>query len=376
MDTVLNEIKRLRKGKPLVIDYHNSNRYRLVVEESDGSKTAYYFSTPIYNCKNRKMIDMKFRLNDGTVYAVGSNANTTISQNVLIENADASCKIALPEKGAYISGQKVQCGSHTILPTTNGIAMKCKIKGLESIGFLLEMGQPFLNVRANNKCFALMKERFRPHVVFSCIGSMDATGNIIAPAKLDYQKITDKKYCVTVSATSPLAQYVLWECNLYENKLFQDTTVESMNPSSNNAFGGIGFIGNTSLYGEQWLYTRLDCSRMPEMMDKRINNVILHMPKFNSGAVELSAYRAAARFCSFGSNWSNKIASSAYVSDTLSENGYQSLDLTPLLIHPRTKTVINAEGMILKPKIKGSGFSVIATGDSYLAPQIVEINFR
>ena len=54
MQSVLEEIKKLRNDSPITIDYNNSNRYRLVVEENDESKTAYYFSTPIYNQKTRK----------------------------------------------------------------------------------------------------------------------------------------------------------------------------------------------------------------------------------------------------------------------------------------------------------------------------------
>ena len=79
MRSVLKEISRLRKGKPISVDRHNSNRYRVVVQEDDGSKTAYYFSTPIYNNKTRKMVDAKFKSSDGTIYATGSNANITRS---------------------------------------------------------------------------------------------------------------------------------------------------------------------------------------------------------------------------------------------------------------------------------------------------------
>ena len=44
MHSVLSEITKFRQGKPIVIDYRNSNRYRLVVSEGNGSKTAYYFT--------------------------------------------------------------------------------------------------------------------------------------------------------------------------------------------------------------------------------------------------------------------------------------------------------------------------------------------
>lgn len=376
MQSVLREISKLRNGTPMIIDYHNCNRYRLVVQENNGSKTAYYFSTPIYNQRTRKMVDVKFQSNGGTIYSTGSNANITVSNNVLMENAEGSCTVNLSQKCSMVTPQEVHCSNIALIPTTNGVAFKCGIKVNEKIDFFVEVGQPFLDVRANNKCFALMKERFRPFVIFSCVGCLDVNGNVIAPAKMQYQKLNDNKYQITVSAMSPLAHYILLEGNLYENKLFQDTTVESINPSTNNAFGSVGFIGNSSMYGEQWLYSRLDYSRMTEIMDKRIERVVLHLPKLNQSKVELSAFKVSARFCSFGSNWDNKIAGGAPISDSSSDSGYQSLDFTSLHVDQRTRTITKSEGFILKSKIKGSGFSVIATGDSYLAPQIMEINYR
>ncbi len=77
-----------------------------------------------------------------------------------------------------------------------------------------------------------------------------------------------------------------------------------------------------------------------------------------------------------GCNWRNKIAGGAPVSDSSSDSGYQSVDITSLLVDNRTGSIAKLYGMILKPKVKGSGFAVIATGDSYYAPQILKINFR
>lgn len=376
MHSVLNEITRLRKGAPVVIDYRNSNRYRLVLSESNGTKTAYYFATPIYNRTSRKMIDLRFYSNGGTIFASGSNANITISDNVRMENADGSCIMTLPQKANFISRSELRCGMNVIYPTTNGIAYKGAVKEKDSLTLDIEVNQPFLQVRCNDRCFALMKEKFRPLMVISCIGTLDFSGNVIAPARIEYQKLTDKKYRLTFIPTSPLGHSILFEANLYENKLFQDTTVESKNTSVNNAFGGIGFIGDTDLYGEQWLYSRPDYSRMSEIMDKRIDKVVLHMPKFNKSRVECSAFKVAARFCSFGSNWSNKIVGDVPISDSVSTDGYQSIDITSLLVDKRMRTIQYSEGLILKSKVKGSGFSAIATGDSYFAPQILEVNFR
>lgn len=376
MRSVLEEITKLRKG-PFVIDHHNSNRYRLVVQENDGSKTGYYFSTPIYNYKTRKLVDMKFHLYDDGIYSTGSNVNIIIKENILLKGVEGSCLIELPHRSTYVSPCEVYSNDCMITPTVNGIALKYNVnKDNEKASFYLEVDQTPLSTRANNRYFALMRDDFRPLVVVSCLGSLDEATNVIAPAKIAFQKVSDKKYRIEVAATDPLAQYVLLEVNLYENKLIQDTTVESMNPTTNNAFGGVGFIGNTALCGEQWLYSKIDYSRMPEIMDKRIQKAILHIPKLDQSAVAVSAFRVPVRFCSFGSNWNNKIHGETRISDSVLSADYQSLDVISLLADPHTGMFTQSEGLILKPRIKGQGFSAISTGDNCLSPQIIEINFR
>ena len=95
MNSIIAEISKLRADTSLVIDYKNSNRYRIIAIEPNGSKTAYYFNTPIYNDKTRKLIDMKFHPETNTVYAIGSNADISISNNICIENSEGSCIISL-----------------------------------------------------------------------------------------------------------------------------------------------------------------------------------------------------------------------------------------------------------------------------------------
>jgi len=232
-----------------------------------------------------------------------------------------------------------------------------------------------LEVRANDKYFALMSERFRPFVVFSCIGTSDANGNIISPAKISYQKITDRKYTASVVPCSSLGKSILIEANLYEPKLFQDTTVESKNTKVNNAFGSIGFIGSTKEFGEQWLYSRPDFTKMSELNDKKILRAVLHLPKLNTGAVELTSSKVTARFCSFGSTWDNKITEASAFNDSLITDYYIDLNMMPVLTDKQGR-LQRGEGFILKAKKKNSGFSVVATGDNYFSAQILEVNYR
>ena len=374
MNSITDEIKKLRKGNGIVIDYTNSNRYRIVAIEPDGSKTAYYFSTPIYNQKSRKAIDIKFHTNENTLYAIGSNTNITIANDIRTDNYEGSCIISLSEPVQYISNHELLCGKQRIYPTTNGVAIESFCQDGHGYTLSLEINKPFLDIRANDKYFALMSERFRPFVTVSCIGTLDSNKNIISPAKLTFQKITDRKYTVNISPCSPLGRYVLLEVNLYEPKLFQDTTVESNNPTVNNAFGSIGFLGTTSEFGEQWLYTRPDFSKMTEMNGKKITNAVLHLPNLGNSHIELACTKVSSRFCSFGSTWDNKIAEMGDSNISQIGNGYIDINLTHM-ITDRIGNILKEEGFILRSKKKDCGFLIVPTGDSYLNPQILEINY-
>lgn len=375
MNSILREIYSLRKGSPLVIDYKNSNRYRVVTSESDGSKTAYYFSSPIYNNRTRKAVDMKFYSKEEIAYTTGSNANITISENIRMDNFEGTCVLSFADPISHISENEVICGNKRIYPTTNGVAIRGLCPEGKSFAFSVGISLPFLEVRANDKYFALMSERFRPFMSISCIGTSDADGNVISPAKISYQKISDRRYVITVLPCSSFGKSVLLEANLYEEKLFQDTTVESKNSKANNVFGSIGFIGNTKEFGEQWLYSRPDYTKMSEMNDKKILRAVLHIPKLNRGGIELTASKVVARFCSFGSTWDNKISEASTLDDSQETDHYIDLNMLSVLAD-RQGRLLRGEGFILKAKRRNTGFSVISTGDSCMAPQILEINYR
>lgn len=375
MNPFLGKISMLRNGEPLAIDYKNKNRYRIVASEPDGSRTAYYFTSPIYNIRTKKVLDMKFHSQGNAVSATGSNATISISNSIRMENAEGVCVISISGQITHVSENGVSYGNACIYPTTNGVAICSKCSEREPFVFTIEINKPFLEVRANDKYFALMSERFRPFVAVSCIGTSDANGNIVAPAKVSSQKISDRRYTMTISPCASLGESVLIEANLYETKLFQDTTVESKNAETNNAFGSIGFIGNTKEFGDQWLYSRPDYEKMPELNGKKILRAVFHIPKLNSDAVELTASQVSNRFCSFGSTWNNKIAETSSLDNLQMTEHYVNLNLMSVLTD-RQGRLSRGEGFILKAKRENEGFSVIATGDNYLTPQILEINYR
>lgn len=375
MTSIFSEISRLRKGAPLVLDYQNSNRYRIVSFEPNGSKTAYYFTTPIYNIHTKKIVDMKFSTHGDSICATGSNARIHIKENVNLENSEGYCRISLSKRCTFISDGELECGNERIYPTTNGIAIRSFCLNENPYTFTVEVYKPFMEIRANDKCFALMSEKFRPFVTISCIGTEDEFGNIIAPAKISYQKLSNCQFTITIIPCSTLGKSVLIEMNLYEPKLFQDTTVESKNPKTNNAFGSIAFLGTTNDFGEQWLYSRPDFSKIHELRDKKILHATLYLPKINNNPTQLSAHKVSSRFCSFGSTWLNKIDESVLLSDSQITDHYINLDLTTLF-SDKYGRLFTSDGFILRTQKKDSRFSVIATADNYLAPQILEINYK
>lgn len=375
MVSIIDEIKKLRNKESIIIDYDNTNRYRVVVKEDDGSKTAYYFSAPIYNFKTRKAVDFKFDKKEGAIYYNGSNANITFSKIIRMENAEGYCTVALDNDICFISNQELSCGNDRLFATTNGFMYKALYTKEKAFTLDLEMGIPFIEIRENNKSFSFLTEKFKPFVTISCIGTTNKEGEVISPAKISYQKLTERKYRFTLTPCSPVGEWVLFEINLYERKLMQDTTVESANPYTNNAFGTTAFIGNTAEYGEQWLYSRMELQKLSDLSDKRIIKAVLHLPKYNHTDVELAAFKVASRFCSFGSNWDNKVNFTNSVSDSVMNNNYQDIDIKPLITDELGRLTYS-EGFILKSKVKNSGFSSIATGDSCYSPQICEINYR
>ena len=170
----------------------------------------------------------------------------------------------------------------------------------------------------------------------------------------------------------------LWKfkkTNIQEQKLFQDTTVESKNPQSNNVFGGTAFIGYSNLYGEQWLYSRLTEFVMQDLFDRSIKNVMLYYRVWNPNGLSLIAVELSTRFCSFGSTWNNKKPGTQCICRSETFGNYQRINLTQMMVRNQ-RWIVPFEGWILKSVIKNGGFCVTSTGDDYYAPLILEVTYQ
>lgn len=370
---VLSEVLKLRPSSNLNIDNYNIDRYCIVFNESDGSKTGYFFSTPIYNIRTNKIVDNTFINIENGFLVAGSNALITIFNNICMENEIGKCEIILNKKIHQFTKHELKADDDFICATTNGIVYKAELSNKNTFEFELLVSKPFLTVSSNNQSFVLLEDKLVPFLSVSCIGVADKNDNIISPIKLDYQKIDDNKYKIIISSDNTNGQYMLFEINLYEEKLMLSTTVESRSPKKGKVYGGTSFIGSTLEYGEQQLYSKINFPLLDYLLDQRVHKVIMHYPKLSNDKKPLSASSVLSRFCNSDTNWENKSDASGFLGYPIENGEYLDVDITDIF---KTYSSIFGDGIIIKPKNSNDGYTVISTGNNYWKPQILEIRYE
>lgn len=371
----LETILQFRNYSDFNIGEENDNRFCVTVNEKDGSKTGYYFSTPIYNEFSRKIVDNEFTaVKDGFI-AEGSNSTIKIFDSIQLESRNVFCKIPLDRNVTSSTPIELSLENDRIFLTTNGVLYVADISNKSDFSFELFTNKEFFTTRSNDQCLVLLEDVFTPFISISCLGSLQTSNYNIEPASIEYTKTNNKGYSVRISPYDNRSKYVLFEINIYEQKSIQDTTVESSNPQKNNAYGGLAFVGNSKTYGEQWLYSKIDYYALREIADKKVKKAILHLPKHNCNFYGINVFSLKTRFCSFGSNWENKIESSNFIGFATDHGNYIDIDITKVLLNAQNHDAMFSEGILLKPKHLNNGYTVISTGDNYFKPQIIEVHY-
>ena len=296
----------------------------------------------------------------------------TVHQNrCVFENKEGRIIILLNEVPA-IQGEKNQSQCNVIIaPTLNGIRFLVTGNRLD-LQLKSEIKQE--SIRFHSTCFSVMSEKFKPFLSVASLYAHNENGSF-SPVEMNYHDIGNQTYNISFFHDLKNGSF-LFEVNLYEPKLFQDTTVESLHPDVNNAYGAIGFIGKTKQFGEQWLYSRPDFSKIPDLLPERIKSIFLHIPILGENQENLEVFIPEKRFCSFGSTWNQKINASSKITTSNSHGRYLTIDVTSMFTNRTDHTLVYNEGLILrKPKGKNK-FIAISTGDCYSAPQILEIKFK
>ena len=370
-NTVLREIKYLRGMQDFLIDQRNSNRYRITVMESMGH-TAYCFSTPIYHDDTKKIIHLDFRKTKSGYVFKGASGTVSVCENrCVFENRDGRIVVSLKDTPRIEGSTSTVHSPITLMPTLNGL--RFTVKGSD-LHLTLKAEIKHQNIRFNPSCFAIMQESFIPFFTVSALYATNDNG-VFSPLEMNYREESLQSYRLNLSHSVENATFA-FEMNLYEPKLFQDTTVESRHPDTNNVYGAIGFIGKTNQFGEQWLYSRPDFTKIPDLTSHRIEKALLHIPILNRCTDSLDVYIPQKRFCSFGSTWNKRIPSSEKIIGTNNNGRYMTIDVTSLFTSHIDSTLTYSEGMILKKPKGKNDFIAISTGDCYFAPQILELKFK
>ena len=369
--TVLNEIKYLRGMQSFLIDTRNSNQYRVIVKEKLGH-TAYCFSTPIYNIDTQKITNREFCKTKTGYTFKGTNGTVSIYQNrCVLENKDGRAVLLLNDTPMIQGFQGSERSNIIVAPTLNGI---CFVIDKKNFSCSLSFEAKHERILYNSSCFSIMQEKFKPFLSVSTLYATDGKETFL-PVEIRHIENGPQSYTLDFNHKVPGGTF-MFEMNLYEPKLFQDTTVESMHPDKNNAYGSIGFIGKTKQHGEQWLYSRPDFSKISDLTSSRIDKVLLHIPVLNGSLENVEVYIPEKRFCSFGSTWNKKVNSSGKVASSNNNGRYITIDVTSMFTNRSEQILEYNEGLILKKPKGKNDFIAISTGDCYFSPQILEIKFK
>ena len=368
--TMLDTIRQLRGTGNFKIDIQNSNRHCLLVQANQ-EKTAYCFSSPIYNSVSGRLVNFEFKKNEHEYIHLGTSSRVRINKNnCIFEDSNGKAYITFMEKLSIQVGHQSTLSDISLFPSLNGII--CIVRK-RKIVFRLKTEAITHSIRYHPTCFSVMRDKYKP---FLSIASIFATDKIeeITPVEITYSKISNQEYEIELINNDEGIFY--FEINLYEPKLFQDTTVESLNPNQNNAYGAIAFIGKTNMFGEQWLYSRPDFSKVSDLASEKIEKVFWHIPILNGNTQNVDVYIPQKRFCSFGSTWNKKVNSSTKIASSNNTGRYLTIDVTTMFTSRIKNTLVNNEGLILRKPKEKNNFIAISTGDCYSAPQIMEIKFK
>ncbi len=349
------------------------NRYSVMSQSATGVKSAYYFSTPVFRKSDNKFIKPNFQKCAEYFFYNGSNGTTKIyGDHAVLNNGTVEIHLSWNERKNILmseNGNLLKTQDMVIFPTFNGIAIRQRANKVK----LYIKASKHFDVRSNTKYFAFMKSQFEPVVTFNAMFAENRYRDIFYNTVLRSRKITDTSYEIEITSDSSDAFQLTYDINLYEPKLIQDTTVESKMPKENNAYGNISFLGISNCFGTQLLYSRIDVSKMDLPTDLKIDTVKLHIPYYAVNGNDFRISVPIKRFCSFGSNWNNKIPYSNAVLSGTRNNGYITFDISKYVISKTGKWNPN-EGFVIQSR--GEHFSIIGTGDNYYTPQIIEITFK
>lgn len=366
----LRTVAELHCSSALDVDMQQSNRYCIRLNTPNG-KEAYYFASPIYNAYSRKLVRRLFLQSGSEFRFCGSNCSVTVTgTQISLRQGDRSLTLTFRRQQLWqLRDGHLESADYAVYPTCNGICLGGKV---ETLRFGYSARVSHRSVRISQNCLCWMEQQFKPAVVVSALTAEGAGKNV--PLRVRLEQTSESAGTVFFETTDPVFRRGWLEIDFYEPKLIQDTPVSGRFPKENNAFGPVAWIGKSAFYGTQWLYTRLDVSKIQELRSAHIREMKLYLPRLSGGTAAPELYGLTARFCSFGSNWDNKVGQAEGGQAVTVTPHYLCLDLTRFYTNRARLT--ESVGTVLTPsRTWEPGCHTVATGDCTAMPPILCVKY-
>lgn len=371
-ESPLETVFYLNKTSVLDVDDNQLNRYCILLNSNQG-KEAYYFSTAIYNEYDLTLVKRQFYKENQIYKFTGSNCTVNVTPYQISLNRDnRKMFIKLEEPMDWRLNNGILISSDfTVIPTYNGISIKGDIKKMT---FNVKINFEYENIREAHNCVCFMETFYKPIAVFSGLYCIDCMKKY-KPINIQLHKTSEKIFNVSLYTEDVFCNECVCEINFYESKLIQDTAVSSKHNEENNAFSPVAFIGQTDLYGTQWLYSKLDFTKLFDLKNKNIYEIKLYIPYLYPQNAKINVCELTNRFCSLGTNWNNKIVDDSRKTLISFDKKYICIDLKDSCI--RTNELWESFGMLIKLiDNQLSDYLLVSTGDSYTTPSVLYVKYK
>lgn len=368
-------IKQIRKETNLDISDNKVCRHCIDIREKD-AMVSYLFSLPVRREKDGVLCETYWGKRGKTWEAEGAMFDVRIKvscDKIILSQPRKSYTLILPCQQSWKErDNELYSENMRISLNPNGVTMSCNITD-KSIKMQLQTDRPIYEVRGNGRYFAFMSQRFKPGATISAL-YFKGKGDTFYPVKLSYDKVDIDKYELEWEFLGESQGEFVFEYNLYEEKLFQDTTVSEAFIWENNVFGTTAFLGRSKTLGEERLYIKPRFDLLNQYRSCDIQSILLLIPKIAKDCPEIEAYRMDKRFCSFGSNWGNKVPHSRYCIPVTQDADNIVLDLTECMVENGKLKFFY--GILIKCVEQTMSYGVVATGDCLSFPIILEVRYK
>ena len=364
---ILSQIAQIRgEAAPDFVDGFDCRG--VFVRESD-RMCAYLYNTPIYRTEDGMLPDFRFYKSGGRQKVRLCQAESQIVAGdgwIALERPCERYVLEFADKTPWKrSGEALTMSGIRLLPTAYGVMICADIAAGREFSATLSADTSHRAVQKNSQYFSFMAQKFKPAMTLSSLFLRGEDGGLY-PLTLLVREVGAERYALEWRAPVSMSGQVVFEWNLYEEKLVQDTTVSALLARENNAFGSAAFLGQSEPFGEVHLYSKLAYYR-------KVLSIRLLVPRLSSAPFPVEAYLMEERFCSIGSTWENKIPHSVRQLPAEWAGDYLAVDLSSAMC-PAGK-LLRIPGILLKMPENTAGYGVLATGDSCAFPQILEITY-